>query len=227
MLVLGLGLGFVMQVLDPRRAERRRLRGPRRRDLERDALPLDGRHDRRADLRRDLPEQARRASSRSKLPPGVAGAAAVAPRPEPDRPAAAGDPRALHRRVRGGAAADVLRGGGIAVLAFVLTWFLEERPLRQTVADQTVDAAFLADLFAAPRDETLAARAGEQAEPAGATREPPLDLPGARGSRRDRSQPAAALAPLPGPATRRRPRCPRSTRASATIASASRRRCAI
>ncbi len=35
-----------------------------------------------------------------------------------------------------------------------LTWFLRELPLRQTVGDQHVDAAFLADLFAAPRDET-------------------------------------------------------------------------
>ena len=43
---------------------------------------------------------------------------------------------------------------GIAVLAFVFSWFLKELPLRQTVGDQTVDAAFLADLFAAPRDET-------------------------------------------------------------------------
>jgi DNA-binding MarR family transcriptional regulator len=43
---------------------------------------------------------------------------------------------------------------GIAVLAFVFSWFLKELPLRQTVGDQNVDAAFLADLFAAPRDET-------------------------------------------------------------------------
>ncbi len=43
---------------------------------------------------------------------------------------------------------------GVAVLAFVATWFLRELPLRQTVGDQNVDAAFLADLFASPRDET-------------------------------------------------------------------------
>ena len=42
----------------------------------------------------------------------------------------------------------------IAVLAFVFSWFLKELPLRQTVGDQNVDAAFLADLFAAPRNET-------------------------------------------------------------------------
>ena len=47
-----------------------------------------------------------------------------------------------------------LAAAAIAVLAFVFTWFLRELPLRQTVGDQNVDEAFLADLFAAPRDET-------------------------------------------------------------------------
>jgi EmrB/QacA subfamily drug resistance transporter len=47
-----------------------------------------------------------------------------------------------------------LAAAGIAILAFVFTWFLRELPLRQTVGDQNVDEAFLADLFAAPRDET-------------------------------------------------------------------------
>ena len=47
-----------------------------------------------------------------------------------------------------------LFAAAIAAVAFVLTWFLRELPLRQTVADKPVDAAFLADLFAAPRDET-------------------------------------------------------------------------
>jgi DNA-binding MarR family transcriptional regulator len=47
-----------------------------------------------------------------------------------------------------------LFAAAFAVVAFVLTWFLRELPLRQTVADKPVDPAFLADLFAAPRDET-------------------------------------------------------------------------
>jgi EmrB/QacA subfamily drug resistance transporter len=47
-----------------------------------------------------------------------------------------------------------LTAAGIAVLAFIFTWFLRELPLRQTVGDQTVDAAFLPDLFATPRDVT-------------------------------------------------------------------------
>jgi len=38
---------------------------------------------------------------------------------------------------------------GVAVLGFVLSWFLEELPLRETVADQG-----LGDAFAAPRDAT-------------------------------------------------------------------------
>ena len=41
----------------------------------------------------------------------------------------------------------------VAVVAFALTWFLREVPLRESIAEQRVDEAFLADLFAAPRDE--------------------------------------------------------------------------
>jgi predicted MarR family transcription regulator len=47
-----------------------------------------------------------------------------------------------------------LAAAGISVFAFVLTWFLKELPLRKTVGDQQIDAAFLADLFAAPRDQS-------------------------------------------------------------------------
>ena len=42
----------------------------------------------------------------------------------------------------------------VAVVAFALTWFLREVPLRSTIEDQRIDEAFLADLFAAPRDES-------------------------------------------------------------------------
>ena len=42
-----------------------------------------------------------------------------------------------------------LIAAGIAVLGFALTWLLEERPLRETVTDQG-----LGDTFAAPRDVT-------------------------------------------------------------------------
>jgi len=42
-----------------------------------------------------------------------------------------------------------LIAGGIALVGFAITWLLQERPLRQTVADQGVG-----DSFAAPRDAT-------------------------------------------------------------------------
>jgi hypothetical protein len=42
-----------------------------------------------------------------------------------------------------------LIAAGISVVAFVVAWFLEERPLRQTVADQQIK-----DSFAAPRQVT-------------------------------------------------------------------------
>ena len=42
-----------------------------------------------------------------------------------------------------------LIAAGIAVLGFILTWFLDELPLRDTVADQGIG-----DTFAAPRDAT-------------------------------------------------------------------------
>src|SRR5262249_37066394 len=42
-----------------------------------------------------------------------------------------------------------LIAGTISIAAFLLAWFLEERPLRQTVADQQIK-----DSFAAPRQVT-------------------------------------------------------------------------
>jgi DNA-binding MarR family transcriptional regulator len=41
----------------------------------------------------------------------------------------------------------------VALVAFALTWFLREVPLRQSISDMHIDEAFLANLFAAPRDE--------------------------------------------------------------------------
>ena len=89
-----------------RGAERRVVREPRSRHLDRDALPLDGRHDRRAGLRRHLrqsPGEEPRQSAASRGP----GEAPVAARPGPDRRAAPGDPRPVRRRVGCGAAADL------------------------------------------------------------------------------------------------------------------------
>ena len=56
---VGLGLGFVMQVLILAVQNAVDYQRPRGRDRERDAVPVDGRHDRRADLRRDLHQPAR------------------------------------------------------------------------------------------------------------------------------------------------------------------------
>ena len=42
-----------------------------------------------------------------------------------------------------------LLASGIAVFGFLLTWFLQEKPLRDTIADQN-----LGDTFAAPKDAT-------------------------------------------------------------------------
>ena len=59
----------------------------------------------------------------SRLPPQVLERLPVAPRPEPDRPAAAGDPRPLHRRLGRGAPADLpdrRRDRGARVRALVV-----------------------------------------------------------------------------------------------------------
>jgi EmrB/QacA subfamily drug resistance transporter len=62
-------------------------------------------------------------------------------------------PPAIHDRYVAAYAAAVrpifLLAGAVALVGFAITWLLEERPLRQTVADQNVG-----DSFAAPRDAT-------------------------------------------------------------------------
>ena len=86
---------------------------------------------------------------RAKLPPGAA--ANVPPHLGPSQIDSL--PPALHEPFIEAYAAAIrpifLIAAGIAVLGFVLTWFLEERPLRETIADQG-----LGDSFAAPRDIT-------------------------------------------------------------------------
>lgn len=47
-----------------------------------------------------------------------------------------------------------LAAAGIALLAFALTWFMRELPLRKTVGDQRINEDFLADVFATPRSDT-------------------------------------------------------------------------
>ena len=85
----------------------------------------------------------------SKLPPGAAGTlpAHLGPQQIDRLPPAIRDPYVA-------AYATSLKpvfliAGGIAAVGFLATWLLEERPLRRTVADQG-----LGDSFAAPRDPT-------------------------------------------------------------------------
>ena len=54
MLVVGIGIGLVMQVIDPRRPKRRPAAGHRRCDLDRHLLPISRRRVRRRDLRNHL-----------------------------------------------------------------------------------------------------------------------------------------------------------------------------
>ncbi len=101
MVVLGLGLGFVMQVLVLAVQNAVELPRARRRHLRRDAVPLDGRRHRRADLRRHLREPARlRTWPRRSRSASAAGDSSFQGSPGRDRQAAAGDPPAVHHRVR-------------------------------------------------------------------------------------------------------------------------------
>ena len=165
----------------PRRPERRRLRGPRRRHVGRDAVPLDGRHDRGGDLRSDLREPAERRTS-----------------PTPSRAASGGGdgsfqgspaefiaklPPAIHqpfitayadslqrrlpnrlRRGGGGVRADVVPARGAAAPVRHLGW--DRRVVRR------------------PEGRQLAARTGGQGGGPGEAREPPRGLRGARRPRR-------------------------------------------
>ncbi len=104
-----LGLGLVMQVLVPCRAERRRLQPPRCRDLRIDAVPPGRRLDRCLGLRRDLRQQAwwraRRQASRRHPHPDLG-------QPGGRQAPARGDPCSLHRGVRARAAARLPRRDG-------------------------------------------------------------------------------------------------------------------
>ena len=79
-----------------------------------------------------------------------------------------------------------LLAAGLAVLAFAFTWMLEERPLRQTVADQGIR-----DSFASPALDGRARGPPELARPEGEPR-PRLRAPG--GGRRNRGGAAGGLA---------------------------------
>ena len=99
MLVVGLGLGFVMQVLVLAVQNAVDYEDLGVATVDRDAVPVDGWGDRRPDLRGDLREPALVAPARAKLPPRCGGRAARPPRPEQIDAAAAGDPRPVRRRL--------------------------------------------------------------------------------------------------------------------------------
>ena len=144
-----------------RRPERRAAREHRRRDLDRDVLPLDGRLVRRRDLRRDLRGAALGRSS-PHFPHSVVerlGSGVQLSPAEADRlpPAIHADflqafAHALH--------GVFLWGMAIAIIPFALSWFLKEVPLRTTLgrkpAELTVDEAVAG---AAPPEELIEALA--------------------------------------------------------------------
>ncbi len=74
-----------------------------------------------------------------------------------------------------------LAAAGVAVLAFALSWFIQERTLRETVTTDGVGEA-----FASPRPAGLAARDRAVAEPAGRPRPHAAVHRGGRGGRRRR-----------------------------------------
>jgi MFS family permease len=85
----------------------------------------------------------------AKLPPGAADAlpSHLGPQQIDQLPAAIRDPYVA--AYAASLKPVFLIAGGIAAVGFLATWLLEERPLRRTVADQG-----LGDSFAAPRDPT-------------------------------------------------------------------------
>ena len=121
------------------RAERRRLRRARRRDLRRDAVPLDGRLARHGGARRDLHEPAHerarrlaRRAGRQRLDRPERRASGCRPRCATPTPSAFTDSLST----------VFLVAAAIVLVAFLLSWLIEERPLRQTVETAGVGEAF-------------------------------------------------------------------------------------
>ena len=149
MFVMGLGLGLVMQVLVLAVQNAVDYAELGRRDVRRDAVPLDGRLARHRGARRDLHEPAHERAGRD---------ARRAGRQRLDRPerACSGCPAAL-RDGYTGAFTDALStvflvAAAIVLVAFLLSWLIEERPLRQTV-----ETAGVGEAFASPDERRLAA----------------------------------------------------------------------
>ena len=148
MLVLGLGLGMVMQVLvlAAQNAVDYHLLGVA--TVRLDALPPDRRLDRRRALRRDLREPSCATRARER---GCRGGAHV---PTAANPAVVKQlPPAIHAPVRRRrspprCARSSSPPPASAFFAFLLTWLLREVPLRQTTRAETVGES-----FPPPRDD--------------------------------------------------------------------------
>ncbi len=134
MLVVGIGIGLVMQVLvlvvqnDAASGEHRR------RDLDRDVLPLGRRLLRRRDLRHDLRRRGSPTRSRTSRAPSSRSSAAASssarPPPSSCRLTVHADfLQAFSHSLHG----VFLWGMAIAVIPFALSWLLKEVPLRTTL----------------------------------------------------------------------------------------------
>ena len=210
--------------------ERRRLQGPRRGHLGRDPVSLDrrlGRH-----------RRARARSSPTGWPPSwrrrcraAAPAARWAPAPSLNtaalKQAAGPDPRRLpHRLHQRPVARCSWSRACVAAVAFLLSWLLEQRPLRETVTASTG----IGESFAVPKHDRFARRGIARHERAHRPRGPPRARGAPGRARRRGSLPAAAwlIVRLAGgrrgppgqhPPALRAVRHPRSTSASARCAS--------
>ena len=137
------------------RPERRRLRRPRRRDLGCDAVSLDRRLARHGDARRDLLQPPAAANSRACSRAGAARRPAAAASVNPRQIAQL--PPELHagylHAFTSSLSSVFLVAALVGVVAFALSWFISELPLRETVT--TGD---LGDTYATPRDSASLAK---------------------------------------------------------------------
>ena len=133
MLVVGVGIGLVMQVLVLVVQNDARPQRDRRRDVDGDLLPLRRRLLRRRDLRRDLRLAARRRRSSSCRPSREAPRRRRAPDPEQAKQLPPGCTTQFLDAFAHSLHGVFLWGMLLAVIPFGLSWLLKEVPLRTTL----------------------------------------------------------------------------------------------
>ena len=135
MLVVGVGIGLVMQVLVLVVQNDVPAAGDRRRHLDRDVLPLGRRLVRRRHLRDDLREPARRRALRATAlaSPRASGAACTSTRSRPSSSRRPSTPTSSTRS-RTRCTASSSSGWRSRSVPFGLSWLLKEVPLRTTLA---------------------------------------------------------------------------------------------